>query len=241
MNFKLVATKVGDFLKYDTSVNAINRTGKAVFPFEKEPFPKEGITSARASEIYDWVLTLGKQRMDGSEKVRMLRQFCLELAAKEDEGKILSFLESAGFSVEDEAHRRRKEFLSRGFHAEVVKHSLNLFVQGNYNHSVFEACKAYNLSTKTKAISTKDGNALMLDVWGWEKGTLKLTRCVTETEKNIQEGMKFMSAGIMQAIRNPTAHEPVLFLESDEKDALDVLAFISFLFRKLDKAVYFKV
>jgi len=52
--------------------------------------------------------------------------------------------------------------------------------------------------------------------------------------------MKFMAAGVMQAIRNPTAHEPVLFLRNEEKDCLDVLGFLSFLFRQLDAVVYFK-
>ncbi|MCL4520128.1 MAG: TIGR02391 family protein [Firmicutes bacterium] len=41
----------------------------------------------------------------------------------------------------------------------------------------------------------------------------------------------------MQAIRNPTAHEPAIQWPIDEQDCLDVLSFISFLFRKLDIAI----
>jgi hypothetical protein len=44
----------------------------------------------------------------------------------------------------------------------------------------------------------------------------------------------------MQAIRNPTAHEPALDWPISREDCLDILSFLSFLFRALDKAVYFK-
>ena len=46
----------------------------------------------------------------------------------------------------------------------------------------------------------------MLDVWGPENGVLKVTQCLSETDKNVQNGIKFLSSGLMQAIRNPTAH-----------------------------------
>jgi hypothetical protein len=50
----------------------------------------------------------------------------------------------------------------------------------------------------------------MLDVWGPEKVVLKITPCATQTDKNVQDGVKFLWAGLMQAVFNPTAHEPAL-------------------------------
>jgi hypothetical protein len=44
----------------------------------------------------------------------------------------------------------------------------------------------------------------------------------------------------MSAIRNPTAHEPAVDWPIDLVDCLDILSFISFLFRQLEKAVYYK-
>jgi uncharacterized protein (TIGR02391 family) len=101
-------------------------------------------------------------------------------------------------------------FLNRGFHAEVHKHSRKLFLQGNYFHAVFEAAKAYNYAVKEKSHSNKDGVALMMDVFNSKGGVLKVTKCVTETDINVQDGTKFLSSGLMQAIRNPTAHEPAV-------------------------------
>ena len=44
---------------------------------------------------------------------------------------------------------------------------------------------------------------------------------------------------LMQAIRNPTAHEPAVDWPISKVDCLDILRFLSFRFRKLDEATYF--
>lgn len=51
---------------------------------------------------------------------------------------------------------------------------------------------------------SEDGMKLMIIVWDCER-TLKITRCETQTDKDVQDGIKFLSSGLMQAIRNPTA------------------------------------
>jgi uncharacterized protein (TIGR02391 family) len=78
----------------------------------------------------------------------------------------------------------------------------------------------------------------MLKVWGLQKGCLKLTVSSTDTDQSVQDGIKFLSAGLMSAIRNPTAHEPATDWPISVQDCLDILGFISFLFRQLDKAIY---
>jgi len=71
-------------------------------------------------------------------------------------------------------------------------------------------------------------------------GTLKLNSQQTQTEINEQEGIMHLCKGLMRAIRNPEAHEPQLDWPLDQQDALDVLSLISFLYRKIETAVYFK-
>lgn len=128
----------------------------------------------------------------------------------------------------------------RQFHPVVVQHARQLFLQGNYFHAVFEAAKAYNAEVKKKAKSTKDGQALMLDVLSVDKGVLKITACVTESDRHVQDGVRFLSAGLMQGIRNPTAHEPAQEWPISREDCLDILSFIAFLCRQIDKATYYK-
>lgn len=92
---------------------------------------------------------------------------------------------------------------------------------------------------RDKSQEVKDGHSLMLAVWGPD-GVLKITPCQSDTDHNVQNGIKFLSAGIMQAVRNPTAHEPAVDWPISKQDCLDILSFMSFLFRKLDDAVYYK-
>ena len=66
---------------------------------------------------------------------------------------------------------------------------------------------------------------------------LKSCRPVDKREKDEQQGIMYLCMGLMNAVRNPQAHEPELNWPMTRDDALDVLALISFLFRKLENAV----
>lgn len=238
MNYRLIAIQVGDLLKYSTSLNEINRIAGAHFRFQRESFPNDAITSQRAQLIHDWILCLAKQGMNPDERNQLLVRFCHSLTPDELRKDVDKILLDAGIPLSLANKEDYVLFPARDFHPGVVKHCKNLFLQGNYFHAVFEACKAYNLLVKQKAKSSQDGGQLMLNVWGCEKGVLKITPCISETDENIQNGIKFLSAGLMWAIRNPTAHEPALHWPINKQDCLDILSFISFLFRQLDKAVY---
>ena len=239
-NYRLIAVQVGDALKYATSINEINRIAGAIFPFRCEEFPNEAITSSRAKLIHDWILSLARQKIGEEERNQLLRLFCDQLCGNSDLRVVAYSILHAGGIPGVELSTDKHEFLSRRFHPQVIKHCQNLFTQGNYFHTVFEACKLYNKLVREKAIGFKDGEALMMEAWGWENGTLKVTPCQTDTDKNVQDGIKFLSAGLMRAMRNPTAHEPALDWPITKEDCLDMLSFVSFLFRQLDKAVYYK-
>ena len=240
MNYKLVAIELGELLKYDAVVNQINRVASAIFKFNSENFPNDSITSVRAQVIYNWILSLAKQSMNNEERNKLLISFCKGITPQTSQPQLNKILENAGISEKELNKELANDFIARQFHDEIHKHSKTLFLQGHYFHAVFEACKVYNKLVQTKSLSTKDGHPLMLEVWGSENGVLKVTPCISETDKNVQNGIKFLSAGLMQAVRNPTAHEPAVDWPINKEDCLDLLSFISFLFRQLDKAVYYK-
>lgn len=238
MNIRLLATDVGDLIKYTSSINEINRAGKAIFPFLCEHFPNDAITSSRAQLAYDWIMSAGRERMESERRVVLLRQFCEAITTTEQRESLQEILSRCLGSGGPQQELRR-EFDQRGFHPEVHQHSRNLFCQANYFHAVFEACKAYNKAVRLKAKSDKDGEALMLAVWGPTNGCLKITPCHSETDRNVQDGVRFLSAGLMRAVRNPTAHEPAIHWPISKQDCVDLLAFASFLFRQLDAATYY--
>ena len=78
----------------------------------------------------------------------------------------------------------------------------------------------------------------MFSAWDTQNVVLKVNSLTSETDRNVQDGIKFLSAGLMSVIRNPTAHEPALQWPVDEQDAIDILSLVSFLLRQCDKAVY---
>ena len=232
-NYRLVAIQVGNTLINKTSINEINRIGSAILRFQCGNFPNDAITSSRAKLIYNWILSLAKKHMKEEERDRLLYAFCKGLCSDEESQEaIRKILESAEISLMEDSKQIR-EFSSRNFHSQVIEHCSKLFFEENYFHAVFEACKVYNKLAKEKSQSSKDGTTLMMEIWGWQKGVLKVTKCETETDKNVQEGIKYLSAGLMQAIRNPTAHEPALDWPINKEDCLDMLSFLSFLFRQL--------
>ena len=239
-NYRAIAVDVGDLLKYDSTVNEINRTGGSLFKFARESFPNDAITSVRAQTVHDWILSLAKQRMADEGRDQLLTKFCLRISGQHRDA-VQRILTGAGIGKSVVNKEDQELFAGRRFHSTVTLHSRKLFLEGNFFHAVFEAAKSYNVEVKKKSHSTKDGQALMLDVLGADKGVLKITPCVSDTDRNIQDGVKFLSAGLMQAIRNPTAHEPALDWPISREDALDVLSFLSFLFRQLDKATYVKL
>lgn len=240
INFRNIATQFGNSLKYATSVNEIDRLGQSILKINKEAFPNSAITSVRAQAIYEWILSLAKSHLDPTERLKRLITFCLDLTPEEDKKRTIALLEKSGCPYNLIYKDSFDEFVKRNFHPEVVKHSQKLFIQGNYFHAVFESVKAYNKDVKSKSQSERDGQALMLNVWGCDTGVLKVTACQTQTDRDFQDGIKFISGGIMSAIRNPTAHEPAIEWPIGKQDCLDILSLMSFLYRQLDKSAYFK-
>lgn len=239
-NYRLIATSVGELLKYESTVNEIGRVAGAMFRFQRDEFPNPSITSVRSKLVYDWILSLAREEMDGELRRKLLVDFCQTITPDGLKPELDRILRGQGVLATGKGLGSEPEFSSRGFHQEVFKHARTLFLQGHYFHAVFESAKAYNNAVKEKAQSSKDGQPLMLEVWGADKGVLKVTPCQSETDRNVQDGIKFLSAGLMQAIRNPHAHETALDWPIGKDDAMDILSFISFLWRQLDKAVYFK-
>ncbi len=237
MNYKMLAIQIGDELKYDSTLRDINRAGESVFSFNCESFPNESITSSRAQLIHDWILTLAKQKINNEVRNSLLQKFLTLIVPSNHTANVEKILQQADIGIKID--NNLSDFMTRNLHEDIHRHCLKLFKQQNYFHAVFEAAKVYNKKVQEKAKSEKDGTSLMMEAWP-TSGVLKVTQCKTQTDRNIQEGIKFLSAGLMQALRNPTSHEPALDWPIPKEDCLDMLSFISYLLRQLDKAVYYK-
>ena len=79
VSLKLIATEIGDYIKYETSINEINRIAKAIFNFPRQEFPNDSITSVRAQLVYDWILSLEDYDCPVNEKKNLLLNFAERL------------------------------------------------------------------------------------------------------------------------------------------------------------------
>ncbi len=119
----------------------------------------------------------------------------------------------------------------------------------DYYRAFIEAAKRYITKTRMKSGSKSTDQAMMGEVYGYDK---KISVCGNykkpdgndfslDTLRNIEEGQKFLSMGIVSGGRNPLSHEEIDDLRvSDlfsEKDCLDGLSLLSHLMKRLDNAV----
>lgn len=142
----------------------------------------------------------------------------------------------------------------RRLHQTVKESSYEDYKKEDFYRAVEESLKRYQTNVQMKAGVDDDGQKLMLSVFGKDKAILSVSSQYKKsdgsefsqsTKENIEEGQKFMSAGMMSGVRNPIAHEEIRELKRSglftENDCLDMLSLLSHLFRRLDDAVNKKI
>lgn len=138
----------------------------------------------------------------------------------------------------------------RRLHQTVKDASYNDYKNEDYYRAVEEAIKRYQTKVQEKSNCNEDGQKLMLKVFGKDNALLSVSSKYRKksgadfsasTNENVEEGQKFMSAGMMSGVRNPIAHEEIAELKESglftENDCLDMLSLLSHLCRRLDDAV----
>jgi uncharacterized protein (TIGR02391 family) len=127
-----------------------------------------------------------------------------------------------------------RAFGDLGLHPEIAWACAKLFQYGHYANAVEDACKV--LDNLVKMRSGRDdlsGTDLMQTVFSPKSPILKFNNLQTETQKSEQQGMMYLYAGAMLALRNPRAHE--LVADHPER-AIEHLSFLSMLAKSLDRA-----
>jgi uncharacterized protein (TIGR02391 family) len=133
----------------------------------------------------------------------------------------------------------------RHLHSTIHSVAEDDYKEKDYYRAAQEAVKKYisEVQRKSKAKNLTsgkilDGKDLMFNAFG-ENGILRITSCKKQSEIDLEQGQQHLSAGVVSGFRNPTSHEnkgnlhPHMF---SDKDCLDILSLISYLFGKLDKS-----
>lgn len=129
--------------------------------------------------------------------------------------------------------RALRGFADLDLHPEVKNRVSKLFLDGHYANAVEDACKVLDLLVKIRSGDDRSGTDLMQAVFSPKTPILRFNDLASETDRSEQQGMMFLYAGTMLAFRNPRAHE---LIDDDAEKALEIISFISFLAKALDRA-----
>jgi len=121
-----------------------------------------------------------------------------------------------------------------GIHPTIVESSRSLLASGHYAQSIFEAFKRVNIEVKQiSGMKNKDGKDLMANAFGEVLPAIRLNALESQSDKDEQEGFKFIYMGAMLGIRNPKAHDAVA--QKDPYKTLEYLGLASLLMKRLDE------
>jgi len=119
-------------------------------------------------------------------------------------------------------------------HPQIADASVELFKGGHYANAIEDACKVLDLLVKMKSKrADPSGTELMQLVFSPKAPLLKFNDQQNESERSEQQGMMFLYSGAMLAFRNPRAHGR---LSDDPVIALEIIGFVNFLAKALDRA-----
>jgi uncharacterized protein (TIGR02391 family) len=111
-----------------------------------------------------------------------------------------------------------------------------MVITRHYAQATFEAFKFLDNEVRRHSRLDRTGKALMMEAFKDTSPAVRLTAMLTETDRNEQEGYRFLFAGGILAIRNPRGHEHEI--TDDVDTCLDHLSLVSQLLRRLAKAGY---
>jgi uncharacterized protein (TIGR02391 family) len=136
------------------------------------------------------------------------------------------------------ADRLKARLRERAVHPDVLRFCKPELVQRNYFHAVLEASKSVSAKIRARTGLTTDGTELADQAFTLKQGMppLAFNSLQTQSERSAHSGYAHFVRGVVGAFRNPTAHEPKIEFSLTEQDALDMLATISMVHRRLDQA-----
>ena len=120
------------------------------------------------------------------------------------------------------------------FHESIVESSRSLYASRHYAQAIFEAYKRIEIEVRrVSGLSDKSGKDRMAQAFGGQKPKIRLNPMDTWTDRNEQEGFKFIFMGIVLGIRNPKAHDPIE--QNDPYKTLEYLGLASLLLKRIDE------
>ncbi|WP_312422568.1 TIGR02391 family protein [Epilithonimonas sp.] len=139
--------------------------------------------------------------------------------------------------AEQRSTRLKQKLKNRNTHIKVFEYCTAELLVENYFHAVFEATKSIADRLRDMTGLHTDGNALADTSFSTTQPLIKINNFLTATDRSEHIGLGNFIKGIFGLIRNSTAHEPKIKFDINEEEALDILNTISYIHKRLDKAL----
>ncbi|MCX7805121.1 MAG: TIGR02391 family protein [Planctomycetota bacterium] len=240
MSYQDIAVEMDGLMGAESGVECVDAAARELFRFRREMHPNSNIKYGRAQLIYDWILTLAKQRMSPDDKAALIVEFCRRIARGKNLRKVDRILAANG--VEPKFLRKGRggaeAFDAREINEELARHCRAAYLRGDYFQAVSDAAAVYARYVKSRARGRKEGEALMVEAWDWEKGALRVAPTSPATDKSLQSAVLSLSVGLMRAFGgNPAGPgTPTVPWPISDRDCLDILCLISFLMDRAEEA-----
>ncbi|MDD3171750.1 MAG: TIGR02391 family protein [Bacilli bacterium] len=171
-----------------------------------------------------------------SDFILKLNKVLVMMGAKiNDEGKLVP-VERA--KTLDEVDRRvnnlKGEFERRRFHPEIMKYCKREYLSEDYFHALQEAVKGILQRIRDLTGYNDDGNKLIEKSFNNNTPKLVFNSLANDNEKNEYIGLRRIIEGLVNMIRNVTAHKPRIFHNEDLGSTLEVFSIISYVHKYLD-------
>lgn len=132
------------------------------------------------------------------------------------------------------ATRAPGEIVSSVLHPRIHAACSDLYGDGHYSNAVLNGSIALvNCVKERSGRFDKDGSALMQEVFSPNNPFLAFNDLADQTDKDEQQGLMFLFAGAVLALRNPRAHK---LLEDNPEEAAEYIGLLSLLAKRLDAA-----
>lgn len=154
-------------------------------------------------------------------------------------GEFISVPKARTISEAKERSTKIKEKIHGiGIHPDVIKFCEEEYLKENYFHAILEITKSVAEKLRQKSGYLSDGSDLVeesLSLGKECKPMLAFNTLTTPSEQSEHKGFANFLKGFFSLYRNPKAHNPKIFEDTQLSDMTEVLVIASIMHRRLDK------
>lgn len=155
-----------------------------------------------------------------------------------ERGTLRQIAQSSTISeAEARANHFKYKLLNNNAHPDIIKYCNPELLAENYFHSVFEGVKSVAERLRAMTGLYADGNSLVDIAFSTTNPLIRINLLQNDTHRSEHIGLSNLIKGLFGIVRNPTAHIPKIKFVIEENEALDIMTTISFVHKKLDKAL----